>query len=122
MGEGDGEGHALLGLVRGVPKHQALKQTTGVKGGEEKEGQSMCPDCRLPFYPFPPDKRKRGDCLASLPKAPYRSYLRKRYSSEPNLISGPEIVIVVVDPDPVGDVLALLLDHVQQAHGLEVEA
>ena len=42
--------------------------------------------------------------------------------SLPNLISGTEVVIVVVDPDPVGDVLALLLDHVEQAHGLVVEA
>ena len=41
--------------------------------------------------------------------------------SESNLISCPEIVIVVVDPDTVGDILALLLDHVKQAHGLEVE-
>ena len=42
--------------------------------------------------------------------------------TQPNLISGSEIVVVVVDPDTVGDVLALLLDHVHQAHCLEVEA
>ena len=42
--------------------------------------------------------------------------------TQPNLISGSEIVVVVVDPDTVGDVLALLLDHVHQAHCLEIEA
>ena len=51
---------------------------------------------------------------------PTPRHLKLQFPSQ-NLISCPEIVIVVVDPDTVGDILALLLDHVKQAHGLEVE-
>ena len=74
------------------------------------------------YIPSRPTNESAAIVSLRYPSHRIESYLRKRYSSEPNLISGPEIVIVVVDPDPVGDVLALLLDHVEQAHGLVVEA